>query len=53
MEVDHDYGVMNSITGKMVVSAIYSDFKMISKDLLMAEIDGGEEVNVVFNAYGR
>lgn len=53
VKVDHEYGVMNSITGKMVVPAIYSDIKMISKDLLMAEIDGDEEVNVVFNAYGK
>ena len=37
----------------MVVPAIYSDINMISKDLLMAEIDGDVENNVVFTTSGE
>ncbi len=37
---------------EMVIPAIYSDISMISKDLLMAEVDGDEENNVVFAASG-
>ena len=43
VEVMIDYnchGVMDSRSGKMVIPAIYSDITMISKDLLMAEVDG-------------
>ena len=36
----------------MIVPAIYSDIEMISKDLLMAEIDGDEDNNVVFTTSG-
>ena len=55
VEVMVDYncrGVMDSRTGKMIVPAIYSDIEMISKDLLMAEIDGDEDNNVVFTTSG-
>lgn len=45
-------GVMDSRTGKMIIPAIYSDVKMISQNLLMAEIDGDEENNVVFTTSG-
>jgi hypothetical protein len=45
-------GVMDTRTGKMVIPAIYSDINMISKDLLMAEIDGDEENNIVFTTSG-
>lgn len=52
--VDYDcFGVMDSRTGKMVIPAIYSDITMISKDLLMAEIGGDEETNVVFTTDGK
>ena len=51
--VDYNcFGVMDSRTGKMVIPAIYSDIAMISKDLLMAEVDGDEENNVVFTTSG-
>ena len=56
VEVMVDYnccGVMDSRSGKMVVPAIYSDIAMISKDLLMAEVDGNEENNVVFTTDGK
>jgi hypothetical protein len=43
---------MDSRTGKMVIPAIYSDIDMISEDLLMAEVDGDEENNVVFTTSG-
>lgn len=55
VEVMVDYGccgVMDSRNGKMVIPAIYSDITMISKDLLMAEIDGDEENNVIFTTSG-
>lgn len=55
VEVMVDYnciGVMDTRTGKMVIPAIYSDINMISKDLLMAEIDGDEENNIVFTTSG-
>ena len=32
-------GVMDTRTGRMVIPAIYSDIHMISKDLLMAELN--------------
>ena len=51
--VDYDCcGVMDSRTGKMVVPAIYSSITMISKDLLMAEVDDNEENNVIFTTSG-
>ena len=43
---------MDTRTGKMVIPAIYSDINMISKNLLMAEVDGDEENNVVYNTSG-
>ena len=46
-------GVMDSRTGKMVIPAIYTDITMISKDLLMAEVDGNEENNIVFDLSGN
>ena len=46
-------GVMDSRNGKIVIPAIYTDIKMISKDLIMAEINGNEENNVVFNTSGK
>ena len=55
VEVMIDYnchGVMDSRSGKMVIPAIYSDINMISKNLLMAEVDGDEENNVVYNTSG-
>lgn len=54
IEVMVDYncvGVMDSRTGKMVIPAIYSDIIMISKDLLMAQLDC-EENNIVFTTSG-
>lgn len=52
--VDYDcFGVMDSRTGKMVIPAVYSDITMISKDLLMAEIGGDEETNVIFTTDGK
>ena len=39
--------------GKMVIPAIYSDISMISKDLLMAEVDGDEENNLIFTTDGK
>lgn len=56
VEVMIDYnchGVMDSRSGKMVIPAIYSDITMISKDLLMAEVNGDEENNVVFTTDGK
>ena len=55
VEVMVDYnciGVMDTRTGKMVIPAIYSDINMISKNLLMVEVDGDEENNVVYNTSG-
>lgn len=46
-------GVMDSRNGRMVVPAIYSDVTMISKDLLMAEVGGDEENNIVFTTAGK
>ena len=46
------HGVMDSRTGKMVIPAIYSDIQMVSKDLIMAEVDGDEENNILFNTKG-
>lgn len=54
VEVMVDYnsiGVMDTRTGRMVIPAIYSDIHMISKDLLMAELDN-EENNIVFTTSG-
>lgn len=52
--VDYNcFGVMDSRSGKMVIPAIYSNITMISKDLLMAEVDGDEENNVVFTTDGK
>ena len=52
--VDYNcFGVMDSRNGRMVIPAIYSDITMISKDLLMAEVDGDEENNVVFTTDGK
>lgn len=56
VEVMVDYGchgVMDSRNGKMVVPAIYSDISMVSKDLLMAEVDGDEENNIIFTTDGN
>lgn len=55
VEVMVDYrchGVMDSRTGRMVIPAIYTDVKMISKDLIMVEIDDNEESNLVFTTGG-
>lgn len=46
-------GVMDSRTGKMVIPAVYSSISMISKDLIMAEVDGNEERNIIFTTDGR
>ena len=54
VEVIVDYncrGVMDSRNGKMIIPAIYTDIEMISKDLLMAEVDY-EENNIVFTTSG-
>ena len=48
-----NYGVMDSRTGKIIIPTIYTDVKMISKDLIMAELYGNEENNVVFNTSGK
>lgn len=51
--VDYNcYGVMDSRTGKMVIPAVYTDIDMISKDLIMAEVDNNEEDNVIFTTAG-
>jgi len=55
VEIIVDYcchGVMDSRTGKMVIPAIYSDIKMISKDIIMAEIGCNEENNLLFTSQG-
>lgn len=46
------FGVMDTRTGKMIIPAIYSDINMISQNLLMAEIDGNEENNIIFTTAG-
>ena len=48
-----NYGVMDSRTGKIIIPTIYTDVKMISKDLIMAELHGNEENNAVFNTSGK
>ena len=56
VEVLVDYGchgVMDTRTGKMIVPAVYSDITMISKDIMMAEIDHNEENNIVFTSSGQ
>ena len=54
MKVDYNsFGVMDSRNGRMVIPAIYSDITMISKDLLMAEVDGDKKNNVVFTTDGK
>ena len=51
--VDYNcHGVMDSRNGRMVIPAIYSDISMISKNLLMAEIGGDEENNIIFTTEG-
>ena len=47
------HGVMDTRTGKMIIPAIYSDINMVSKDIIMAEIDRNEENNIVFNSSGQ
>lgn len=54
VKVDYNsFGVMDSRNGRMVIPAIYSDITMISKDLLMAEVDGDKKNNVVFTTDGK
>lgn len=56
LEVMVDYGcrgVMDSRTGRMVIPAIYSDIIMVSKDLLMAQLDASEEHNILFDMNGN
>jgi len=43
---------MDSRNVRMIIPAIYSDVEMILKDMLMAEVDGEEENNVVFTTSG-
>jgi hypothetical protein len=43
---------MDSRTGKIIVPAVYSDVMLISKDLIMVELNGNEENNLVFNSKG-
>lgn len=45
-------GVMDSRTGKIVIPAIYTGIEMISKDLIMAEINGDVHKNIVFTTQG-
>ena len=47
------WGVMDSRNGKMVLPAIYSDVDLVSKDLIMAEVDGNEENNILFTVAGK
>lgn len=47
------WGVMDSRTGKTVLPAIYSDLDLVSKDLIMAEVDGNEENNILFTVAGK
>lgn len=47
------HGVMNAHTGQMVIPAIYTDIKMISKDLIMVELYGHEDNNIVFDTKGK
>lgn len=47
--VDYDYLFED---GVCVIPAVYSDIDMISKDLIMAEVDDDEENNVVFTTAG-
>lgn len=56
VEVMVDYncrGVMDSRTGKMLIPAVYTEIDLIAKDLIMAEVDGNEENNVIFDTSGR
>lgn len=46
------FGVMDSRNGKMLIPAIYTDIQMISKDLIMAELDGDERHNLIFTTSG-
>lgn len=55
VEVLVDYccrGVMDTRTGRMVIPAIYTGVNMISKDLIIAELDGEEEANLIFDTSG-
>ena len=56
MEVMVDFdsrGVMDSRTGKMIIPAVYTDIELISRDLIMAELDFCEEFNIIFTVDGR
>ena len=44
---------MDSRTGNVVIPAIYSNIELISKDLIMAEVDDYSENNIVFTTDGR
>lgn len=48
-----NWGVMDSRTGKMILPAIYSNVDMASKDLIMAEINGDEDNNILFTTSGK
>lgn len=55
VEVMVDYkchGVMDSRNGKMIIPAVYSDIEMLSENLLMAEVDGNEQNNIIFTVSG-
>lgn len=45
-------GVLDSRTGKVVVPAIYLEIDMISEDLIIAGMDGGNGANVLFTTSG-
>lgn len=47
------HGVMDSRTGNVVIPAIYSNIELISKDLIMAEVDDYSGNNIVFTTDGR
>ena len=56
MEVMVDFdsrGVMDSRTGKMIIPAVYTDIEMISRGLIMAEVDFCDEFNIIFTVDGR
>ncbi len=52
--VDSWEGLMDKHTGKVLTPAKYTDMRMISKDLIMAELDNGyEDYAVIMDRRGR
>ena len=51
--VDDWEGLMNKHTGRVITPAIYTDFEMISKDLIKAELSLDDDNAVVMDRSGR